>query len=1170
MTNSHDEAEETPIRLRGAQADIRDAYFDHDSGLFSLSCVPGAGKSTVTVRLAAEEILRRYADGDSTPEQRVAVISFNRDEAADLIPEICEQLRIIVEHDLTPAAEGVSTAEAEFLIQRIQRAPYVGTVDSFLRGILREFVSDVGFDEMPSVGSDALLQRVHRDCYERVRVDSGCAAELEALESAYPGGEYVDDVAEMLQSALTYCRDRRLSTSEFKQELERTRDSVYDGRPESFDDVVTAVERTVGDEAIGDRVRDGVADTDRDCLVAADRELYDDWSAHLEDFSTVLSAYREAYRELTREHGAVSHTDVAYLVTSYLDGGLDGSEHVDGVDEERRRRVLRTYRGRIRSLLIDEAQDIAEIQHAALSQIVQPDMRVFASGDVLQSVYLWRHASPTLFQSATTRGEYFGIEWDTHRNEMARTTYRCLPDVAEAINAIAEPMFADDARGNIGDLETDFPALEANREATDETSIHVASFASNHRPGSSDWVNPEDGGGEANVLATHLARGLADGTFTDASGDPLGITVLFRRRTRMDDYESAFEDEGLRVRNASEALFGCPAVQAVLAVCDWLVDPGSPDRIRQLVTDTEIGFAPLERVFEERQWDIDAVLGSAGQELSATQRRTLTGLRDLRNRYEVVERQPAAIYLEDVIERLALRSDTHGFLEVTDPQQRVANLDALVETVAEWEGDERYTPRELVDLLAPYRDQPRDGPVQPSTAGTDYDVDFRTVHNAKGDEDDVVVIADPGFDIWSQGPVNQRFPLQGPIAGLAPPLDTEIPSDIDIPPFVCDLYDTDGGRTRDVGLRWATARWSDTVSDTARGDDLVGPDRLQRLAANERAEAWRLLYVSLTRARDHLVLPLPQSLSNDRTRDRWVETLRDGLDFTGGTNSYTLPTEAGELGVGVNDVSMLASRANPSKATADPDTAVTRPRRDDLDPWIPRFVRPSTMHPLIEDPDSYVLSHLLGEPLHSDANEVPEELPLPFDQLGPHDVGTCLHGVLTALVERNVSEAELQSKSGVVRDVFDDVLQDTTTRVGVNERDTLWTFFESVLDDFLDSPLWDRIQRAESVSVEQPIDGVVRVDGVEVEIHGEADFVITLPNGERHVTDAKIALTEQTTTTKQRYEMQICAYAYLYTEQNESGESVHPTIETFGVDPGTVNASWPPQVIERRIEKMIE
>jgi len=73
--------------------------------------------------------------------------------------------------------------------------------------------------------------------------------------------------------------------------------------------------------------------------------------------------------------------------------------------------------------------------------------RVFGAGDLLQSVYLWRHAEPTLFETATDDGEYLGIDWDIHEHRTAKTTYRCVPDVASAINEISEAALTDPARG---------------------------------------------------------------------------------------------------------------------------------------------------------------------------------------------------------------------------------------------------------------------------------------------------------------------------------------------------------------------------------------------------------------------------------------------------------------------------------------------------------------------------------------------------------------------------------------------------------------------------------------------------------------------------------------------------------------------------------------------------
>lgn len=1190
-----------PLRLRGAQREIRDAYFASDAGLFTLDCVPGAGKSVVAHHIAAEDILRRYAAGDPTPEQHVAVVSFNRDEAADIVPAIRDRLRAIVEHEIVPAAADVSEAELRYLQQRVGQAPYAGTIDGFLRGIFREFAGDIGFDETPSVGNDALLNRVHRDCYESLRDDAEHDQRLRDLEAAYPDGEYDEGVGEMLSDALTYCRDRHLSTEAFRSELERTRDAAYpDGKPDSFDAIARSVERFVeggGDGSedggepeseAGERVREAVTGSDRDRLLGADRDLYDAWDARIDDFCRVLSAYRTRYRDAVREYGAVSHTDVAYLVDAYFDGPeerADLSEPLRSVDDSHRERVLRTYRSRIRSLVVDEAQDVSAVQHAALSHVVTSESRVFACGDGLQGIYLWRHADPRWFAAATTEGTYLGVDWDTHENRSATTSYRCVPDVAAGINAIAEPVFADPARGDLGDFDASYPRLDAARDGDDEPAVHVSSFDGVGHPGSATWANPDGAVGEANMLATHLSRGLADGTFRDDDGDPLGVTVLFRRGTRMAEYEEAFTAEGLRVRTATDALFDCPAVETVLAVCEWLIAPGSPKRTAKLLTESPLCAVFDAASFEARSWDLDRVFDDDPAAVGEAQRRILRGLARLRDRSDAFGRLPASAYAEEVIEALALRADTHGCADETDPDQRVANLDALVETLSEWEGDGRYPPSELIDLVEPFREDPGVGPSQPSAAGAAYDVEFRTVHRSKGDQDDVVVVADPGFDVWSRGPHTRRFVAQGEVAGLAPPTNTEVPGDVPVPPFDGGLYDAGDGWGRDAGLRWATARWrdsavdseSDSPSDSPDRDALVGPDRLRRVAGNERAEAWRLLYVALTRARDHLVVPLPRSgAETDLTRDRWLDAIRDGLAFPrGGTDSYGLRLDADPnrdaIDIGVNDADLFARRDRQTPRLGHNRVAESPPRRDRLDPWVPRFLSPSTMYPLTEDADRHALAHLLGEPLHTETNEVSGDLPLRFDRLGPEEVGTCLHDALTGLVARGVDERAIRTTGSEARAAFDEAVNALPKSVGVDEREGMFAFFEAVLGDFLDSDLWERIADPKTeVGIERSLDGLVEVGDLEVEIHGRADFIVESPTGERFVTDVKIALAEPTPETRRRYELQIAAYAFLAEQSGATDASVRRTVETFGAARETTASSWPPDIVHRRLRRLLD
>jgi ATP-dependent helicase/nuclease subunit A len=1163
---------EDPIRLQNAQQEIRDAYFNHDEGLFTLDCVPGAGKTTVIKDISPKDLLRRYVAGDSTPEQRIAVISFNRSEAEAIVSEICERLEKIVSHNLIPAASKISDVELEYLLQRIRQAPYIGTIDSFLRDIFGEIATEVGFDEMPKVGNTAKQKQLHKNCYQQLQADPDVAHILARLEAAYPEEEYNKGISSLLKDAVAYCRNRRLSIDSFQTTLQATIEDVYvGGPPQSFHDIVSVIERSVEADNLSSYYNH-LNDTDKEAICEADANLYDAWWDSIDDFCTVLEVYHQTYRQAIRCHGEISHTDVAYLVDAYFDGRLDD------IDEAYRTRIRQRYHTRIQSLIIDEAQDVSLIQHAALSHLINSKTRVCCAGDLMQCIYSWRHAEPTLFENATDDGEYLGIEWDTHEHRTATTTYRCVPEIARVINEIAEPALTDPTRGNLGELDIRYPGLDANRDPTDESSVHIASFAPpNDKPDSEPWVNPDHRSGEADVVAELLSNRLEDGTFTDDHGDPLGISVLFRWRRHMEAYETAFEQAGLNVRNMSENLFDCDVVTTVFDICEWLIEPESSERTRELVVESHLDLDSLYNHFETNGWNIDDVVDNG--DLSAIHGQILSDLIRLRNRRDQCLSRPAAVYIEEIIETLSLRADPHDLFDV-DSNQRVANLDGLVKKIQEWEGDKQLSPHELIELVKPFREKPYNGPNKPNTGDANHEVEFRTIHDVKGDENDIIVLANPGFSLAKFGPQDGRFIKQKDVAALAPPGNTDISVNINVPIYNNGLYDPDATWwDKDSGLRWATNHWCDTSNSSADLNSLVGSDRFKKIVANERAEAWRLLYVALTRARDHLVIPLPQKMPKSQPRDRWCDTIREALNFSGNAETYTLDPEAEtntkSIKISVKDVTPDATKESlsPSVSKTDSDVAVTPPRRNELDQWVPRFLNPSTMYQLTDDPQEHAIDHLLNNAIHTDTNEVLDDVDLQFDQFGPADIGTCLHDVLTTLVDRDTPEETLRSRGNDVREVFDGVVDDYTSRISDTERDELFRFFQAeVLDEFLESELWAQIQQADEVIVEQPIDGLVTVDDVEIELHGTADFVVEMPSGKRHVTDVKITLTEQTDETRHRYQLQVAAYAYLFAQQGKqnSSMSVHRTVEAFGVDRATVHNSLSPEIVENRLQMLLE
>ncbi|MDB2276726.1 UvrD-helicase domain-containing protein, partial [Halorubrum ezzemoulense] len=201
-----------------------------------------------------------------------------------------------------------------------------------------------------------------------------------------------------------------------------TQEAVYpEGRTSSRADIVATIADIVDADAAADTDA-ALSPAEWDDLVAADQRLYDAWEETLTAFGDVLEAYREQYRALIREYGVVTHTDVAFFVTSVFKGDwpVDG----DGPTTDQYTALRQRYHARLDSVIIDEAQDVSIIQHAALSQLVTPSMRVLACGDTLQSIYRWRHADPSLFTSACREGQYLVIDWDTHATATAATTYR--------------------------------------------------------------------------------------------------------------------------------------------------------------------------------------------------------------------------------------------------------------------------------------------------------------------------------------------------------------------------------------------------------------------------------------------------------------------------------------------------------------------------------------------------------------------------------------------------------------------------------------------------------------------------------------------------------------------------------------------------------------------------
>ena len=1158
--------------LDDSQQAAIDAYLSMDSGLVTLSSVPGAGKSTVASKAVAAELLQRVAAGDRLPHERIVSISFSKEDASQIIPDVIAWIETLNERGETP--RGLSDGDIRELIQQVRESPRIGTVDSLLRSVFTDIATELGFDGMPTVGNTALCTHLHDDIVDWLASQPELQSHFDRLTSAYPEGDYAMGVSEILQKSFTLCRRYAISTDEFVRRLKASVTANYrENTPPDFEAILDSVRAYRGSHVAAD-ISSTIDAATKTALVAEDQRLYDEWMAVIDALGTVLNQYSSRYDELCIDRGIVSHLDCAYWVNQYFSTQSD-SLRCD--------RLLRRYQSQIESLVIDEAQDISQIQHDALSHLVGTETRILLAGDLQQCIYQWRDANPTLFERAITDGEYFGRQWSPHTAETATQNYRSRPGIVRFANAVADRTLDHPDRGGLRQVGVSTPSLQPNRVSTDGPALHIARFTPKGPPGTDHWVDPKLDGDEARILVNYVAGAVENGRLTDEEGELPSITVLFDTRRHMDTYASEFEDAGFSVANASAYLFDSPVVCTVVAVLDWLTAPTNHDKTKSLLTesplagsladstspDSEPGFDPICSQLADIEWCVSEAIefDSIGDE----RRRILRGLSTLVADARRLAVAPAAVVVREIIDQLHLEADPLDIDATTDRTQRVATLDRLISLVEEWEGDDRYTHRQLSNLLEPFVDTPRLGPVQPVADVDGVDVVFKTIHGMKGDEDDIVIVADTASQLGVSPMNTRRLATVGGAIAIAPPVDAVSEDAPTLPVVTEPLYSPDTSyymntdSPTSAGLRWRAEHWpTDTDTDT---DRLLGPPVRQAEAAATRAESWRKLYVALTRACEHLILPLPSEDYNLSESDHWAQVLysvigRESISSTG-IRAISLPGESGEsheTELAINDVPLGAQRESSSKS----ETVVSLPPQNGLVPsdvadqqWLPRFLRPSTLGPQVDDRVNTLIPTLRNESLRTDTEAVSTQLPLSFETVTTNGVGHIVHDLVGRLIKKEVpAESVLCPVNSIVTEVVEDLL--SCRNLETQEAEGLREFiYEWILPDLGKSDLWRRVDQAETIYIEEPLQALTRVNNVDIEVHGQADLLLEMGDGRWYVEDIKTTLSSPTPTQIRRSKLQVDAYAWILDQQSSPEDLVIPRITTVGVEADEYSVEWP-------------
>ena len=471
-------------------------------------------------------------------------------------------------------------------------------------------------------------------------------------------------------------------------------------------------------------------------LCCTEAEYQADMQAQLPVIEALFTLTRTLWERLDKakeEAGAADFADFAYYTLRLV-----------ADDQGNPTPFAREYAERYEEILLDEYQDTNRLQDLIFRCISQNGENLFLVGDLKQSIYRFRNATPAVFLEKKEQfSTWDGVEFPALIH--LSSNFRSRKTVTDAVNYLFSRLMSR----QVGDVAYDeaerlncgatwYPPLP---EGTHPVQLMLMDFPKGEGDGRLIC--------EARAVAARIRKMLADGYLVTDQGAlrPCrgGDFVILLRSSRDVDqiYAAALREQGVdAVLSAAEGYFSSREVSLMLSLLRVLDNPTLDIPMAAVLLSPVFGFSCDQLAQLALSYPDQSLYASLIRQQGAADPVLAAQAADFLRLFGQLREKAAMFSIQRLIQYIY---DTTDFIEVmnrfSDTAQREANLKLLLKYAGDYAAGGNSELSGFVAYLDALADQNEDFEVATPLVEAEQAVRIMTIHRAKGLEFPIVVLA---------------------------------------------------------------------------------------------------------------------------------------------------------------------------------------------------------------------------------------------------------------------------------------------------------------------------------------------------------------------------------------------------------------------------------------------